>query len=561
MGPIDYHEDTLNGSAPQNKLSHQSILINILQTAITPYPFHVKIRNILDYITEQKHLNLGTNAVFSLIDQATETMTLKITNRLTSSADIPCQDHPVGICHCGQVALSGKAQYFTSPPPLQAFSSTPRPFPGTYCIPIVKNGKSLAVLSIYVANRQPPSEEVKTTLEAVANIFAVIIETQQMDQQLLKLVNDLRTSVINLREEKKFSESIIQGLKYGLIVTDLDGKIQKSNSAAKVILKSFTTHLEDRYLADIFSPESTAKLMEILPATSEQLDREISLSNQAGDKKIIGYSNVSREDAKNNRIGVIISIADLSELKYVHKEMEKMNRLSTVAEIASAVAHEVRNPLAGIKIMAQSIEEDAGNNGEQLECSQRIIRQVDRLNILLSDFFSYARPAEPHKRPTALATILAETKPLINSRLTKCNITLREDIAEPLPPIVADPHQVQQVFLNLFLNAIDAIYQQGVITIKAKPIGTEELLFYKKNHPGLLANVPYVKVEFTDNGKGMRADVAEQVFEPFFTTKTSGAGLGLSIVYRTLKENNAEIIIDSHEGLGTTFTIFFRAAI
>ena len=561
MVPIDYHENIHHGQSTPTNLSHQSILINILQAALKPHPFQVKIRNILDYIIEQKHLNLGTKAVFFLIDQVTETMTSKIANRLTSKNDMPCGDHPIGLCHCGQVAQSCKPQYFSTPPPLHDFSSNPQPFPGIYCIPVTKDGLCLAVLSIYVANRQPPNQDIKTLLDAVANIFAVIIETQQMDQQLIRLVNDLRSSVIDLREEKKFSESIIQGLKYGLIVADLDGKIRKSNSAAEAILKSFTPHLDNQYLADIFDAESVPKLLEILPAGSEQLDREVSVLTQEGDKKIIGYSNVSREDARDNKVGVIISMADISELKYVRKEMEKMNRLSTVAEIASAVAHEVRNPLAGIKIMAQSIEEESGDNNDQLECSQRIIRQVDRLNILLSDFFSYARPAEPNKRPTALSTILAETKPLINSRLVKSNITLHEDIAKRLPPIVADPHQVQQVFLNLFLNSIDAIRQQGIITIRAKLIGMEDLQLYKKEYPGLLADVPYVVVQFMDNGAGMHLNVTEQVFEPFFTTKTSGAGLGLSIVYRTLKENDAEITLESKEGKGTTFTIFFQAAI
>lgn len=561
MATTDFHENTLHEHPSPGNLSHQSILINVLQVALKPHPFQVKIKNILDYLTEQKHLMLGPRAIFFLVDHASETMTLKIANRSTSEADLTCGDHPLGICHCGQVALSGVARFFSTPPPLHDFSRNPYPFPGAYYVPVKKDGLTLAVLSIYVANRKEPSDEVKTLLEAIANIFAVIIETQQMDQQLIRLVNDLRTSIISLRDEKKFSESIIQGLKYGLIVANLDGKIIKSNSAAQSILKSFTNQLDGQYLSHIFGRENTEKLLEVLPDGSEPLDREIAIINQDGDRKIIGYSNVSREDAQDNKVGVIISMADVSELKYVRKEMEKMNRLSTVAEIASAVAHEVRNPLAGIKIMAQSIEEEATSNSEQLECSQRIIRQVDRLNVLLSDFFSYARPAEPKKRPTALTTILAETKPLINNRLSKNQIHLIEDIGERLPPIIADSHQVQQVFLNLFLNAIDTICQQGEITITAKLIGLEELLLYKKDHPGLLADVPYVVVNFTDNGAGMSPHIAEQVFEPFFTTKTSGAGLGLSIVYRTLKENDAEIVLQSEEGRGTTFTIFFQAAV
>jgi len=245
----------------------------------------------------------------------------------------------------------------------------------------------------------------------------------------------------------------------------------------------------------------------------------------------------------------------------VRKEMEKMNRLSTVAEIASAVAHEVRNPLAGIKIMAQSIEEEAKDNSEQLECSQRIIRQVDRLNELLSDFFSYARPAEPNKRPTSLSSIISETMPLINNRLIKNRITLSEDVSDQMPKIIADSHQVQQVFLNLFLNAIDAMKAQGHIEIYASFLTPSMLRYYKKKHPALLGDHNYVILRFTDNGTGMPPHVADQVFEPFFTTKTTGAGLGLAIVYRTLKENDAEIVLDSKEGKGTTFTIFFRAEV
>ena len=124
---------------------------------------------------------------------------------------------------------------------------------------------------------------------------------------------------------------------------------------------------------------------------------------------------------------------------------------------------------------------------------------------------------------------------------------------------IADPHQVQQVFLNLFLNAIDAIREGGQIDIYAAAMTPSMHAFYKKLYPALIGKKPYVVVRFTDNGSGMPSHVAEQVFEPFFTTKTSGAGLGLSIVYRTLKENDAEIVLESKEGKGTTFTIFFRA--
>jgi PAS domain S-box-containing protein len=396
-------------------------------------------------------------------------------------------------------------------------------------------------------------------LESIGNILATVIESQKMDQQLIELVNDLRISVTSAQEEKLFSESIIQSLNHGLIIADLHGNILKSNEVARRILQSFTTSLEGRNLRTLLGDLYTEKLTFLNSPAPGTHENELVLTSPEGGEKIISFSTGPRKDARGNQVGVIISMTDVTELRYVRKEMEKMNRLSTVAEIASAVAHEVRNPLAGIKIMAQSIEEDAAGNDQQLECSRRIIRQVDRLNELLTEFFSYARPVVPNKRATALTSILSETRPLIISKLIKNDIELKEDIASDLPRIIADPHQMQQVFLNLMLNSIDAIRQNGTIEISARLVIDDQLLSFKRKYPGLLTDSRYVLVIFSDNGSGMPAEIAAKAFEPFFTTKNSGTGLGLSIVYRTLRENDAVITLESRIGRGTTFNMFFQA--
>ncbi|MFH0780553.1 MAG: ATP-binding protein [Pseudomonadota bacterium] len=540
----------------------QNILIDTLRTALVPMPLKAKITRILDYLLTLDHLHLGTKAALFLVNPDSNTLELLVDRGFPSTQAIACKTTKLGFCHCGQAVKTGETAFYTTPPPLSDNALEPTPFTGNYCIPIIKDSHILGVFTIYVSPGHRHSTDLTEMLDAVANILAIIIESQQMDQQLIQLVNDLRGSIISLREEKKFSESVIQGLNHGLIVADLNGKIRKSNSVAQAIFKPFVKQLDGQYLADFLGDSASAELLATTPIKAGQMEKELTFfTPPTRDKKIIGYSNVPREDTKGNKVGVIISLSDISELKYVRKEMEKMNRLSTVAEIASAVAHEVRNPLAGIKIMAQSIEEESKDNSDQLECSQRIIRQVDRLNELLTDFFSYARPAEPNKRPTSLSSIITEIMPLINNRLTKNHITLSKDVSDKLPPIIADPHQVQQVFLNLFLNAVDAIdavRERGHIEIYASTLTPTMLKYYKKKNPALLGNHKYIIVNFTDNGTGMPLNVAEQVFEPFFTTKTSGAGLGLAIVYRTLKENDAEIVLDSKEGKGTTFTIFFR---
>ena len=154
--------------------------------------------------------------------------------------------------------------------------------------------------------------------------------------------------------------------------------------------------------------------------------------------------------------------------------MEKMNRFSTIAEIASAVAHEVRNPLAGIRTMSQVIDEQLAADAPHKEYTRRIIKQVDRLNELLTDFFTYARPPVPKRRAVPLRRIIEEIKPLVHSRLTKTGVTLLEEYEEKLPDIFADPSQIQQVFLNLFLNSLAALRREdGKIAIKSSYIGTD----------------------------------------------------------------------------------------
>ncbi len=538
---------------------HQVMLNNILKIALQSTFFKAKVESILDYLLAQKHLNFAQKAAFFVQGEDANHMILAVSKGFHKADIARCNTVQLGHCHCGQTAAEGDKRFFTTQP--IHLKRSKRPYYGNYCIPIGKDKQPLGILTLYVTEEHRHSPDMARFLESLGNIFTVIVENQQMDQQLILLVNDLRSSIVNLREEKKFSESIIQGLNHGLIVADLNGTIRKSNSVARTIFKPFVDSLNNKNLSTIFGQEIAEKLLDQSSLHKNQQDQELTLTTSGGENTIINYSTVPRENSRGDIVGIIISLSDISELKYVRKEMEKMNRLSTIAEIASAVAHEVRNPLAGIKIMAQSIEEEAHQDSEQQECSQRIIRQVDRLNELLTDFFSYARPAEPNKRPTSLSVIIAETNPLIQNRLTKKHITLHETISPDLPKIIADPHQVQQVFLNLFLNAIDAIKERGRIDISAKVLSKRKQQSYKKKYPAIIEDCPYIVVDFTDNGAGMSADVAKNVFEPFFTTKTSGAGLGLSIVYRTLKENNAAIILKSGEGKGTTFTIFFQADI
>lgn len=538
----------------------QQIINDILKISLEPYLFKELLERILRYLVTREQLHLAPKAGVFVVEPEEETLSLKAHIGFADKQISRCSTVKFGLCHCGRTVRERAILFFEDQPPLLKGQPKSHPRYRHYSIPIIRDNQPIGVLVLYVKDRHQLSVGMEQLLESVANILASVIENQKMDQQMVELVNDLRVSIISLQEEKLFSESVIQSLDHGLIVTDLAGNILKSNAVAKQILQPLAKTIEGKSLKSLVGVRHTAKLTRIITSPVDSRENLLQLQVKSGDEKIISYTTVPRKDARGNQVGMVISFTDVTELSYVRREMEKMNRLSTVAEIASAVAHEVRNPLAGIKIMAQSIEEDAAGNEQQLECSRRIIRQVDRLNELLTEFFSYARPVEPNKRPTSLAEILAETKPLIQNRLSKNAIELIEDVPDELPMILADPNQMQQVFLNLMLNAIDAIRQNGTITIKACLLSGKSLTGFKKKYPGLLTGGRYVLISFADNGKGMPAGVAEKVFEPFFTTKSNGTGLGLSIVYRTLRENDAVVTLESEQGKGTTFHMFIRAA-
>ncbi|MDR3090551.1 MAG: PAS domain-containing protein [Desulfobulbaceae bacterium] len=528
-----------------------SIIHEVLDIALRPLVYAEQLEHIIGYLANQEHLGFsGHWGVFG-VDMGDECLRLSLCSGFLATQRDICAKVPFGVCHCGQTFYRRKPTFFSDKPP-QRLHDEATAADTHYCLPVMHGEQVITLVILYMRPDWRPVPTTHILLETISRVLALVFDRRAMDQQLIELVNDLRDTVVRLRGEKAFSESIIQGLDQGLIVVDSLGKIEKHNAAAARILGSFGL-LSDGNLDELLQGQLPWR--EANPDDGKE--RECSLVTAQGEHICLRYCLSPRGDREEAQ-GWILSLADITELCFVRKEMEKMNRLSTVAEIAAAVAHEVRNPLAGIKIMAQSIEEEAESSDTQKECSRRIVRQVDRLNELLTEFFSYARPRQAHKRPASLATIIAETTPLISATLFMKSIRLVCRIPDDLPDIIADSNQVQQVLLNILLNAMDAVGERGVISLTAQHLTAAEIGGRKKDFPTLQAACDFVMLRCADNGRGMSPAVMDKVFEPFFTTKKSGTGLGMSIVYRTLLENDAQITVESQEGEGSAFTIFFQ---
>ena len=241
--------------------------------------------------------------------------------------------------------------------------------------------------------------------------------------------------------------------------------------------------------------------------------------------------------------------------------MRRVDRLASLGVMASGIAHEIRNPLAGIKAMAQTFEEELEPDDPKNEYVQRIIRLVNRLDDLLRTLFSYAKPSKPNRRICDIHHVLDDVISLMVQKMNHHQIKLVQDIQSDLPDAFVDPAQIQQVMVNLLLNAIEAINDGGEIQVRVRA-------FDPRKPPADVPRLPYlaiqtgeqiIEVHIRDSGVGIAEENLNQIFNPFFTTKTFGTGLGLSIVYQIVKENDGIIHYESEVDKGTDCYLYLPA--
>jgi signal transduction histidine kinase len=232
------------------------------------------------------------------------------------------------------------------------------------------------------------------------------------------------------------------------------------------------------------------------------------------------------------------------ELERLHREeLERTDRLATIGEMAAGIAHEVRNPLAGISGAIQVLVRVDDLGEEKREILEETLNQIDRLDKLVGDLLAYSRPSAPTLEPANLNEILEKSIFVLNLGSGKSEVRIDQHLDDRIAEVPADPEQVQQVFLNILLNAIQSIPGDGVVRVETAPAqrdGRDEVV-----------------VRIRDNGVGMSPETMEKALQPFFTTKSRGTGLGLSIARQILENHRATLQVSSVQGEGTEFTISF----
>lgn len=371
-------------------------------------------------------------------------------------------------------------------------------------------------------------------------------------------ITDKKTLEGQLIELKNFNESIIQSMGSGLLTADLEHRVTSFNMGAEQALGHSSSDVIGRPLEEIFPNELCQRLLSNVDDPDRGLlNRELQVLDKERHPVFIGFTVTPRYDLHNRRVGTIISFRDITQIKQMQAEVQRMDRLASMGVLASGIAHEIRNPLAGIKTIAQTLEEEIEPDDMKREYVSRIVRQVNRMDDLLKTVFSYAKPREPKRRPISLQEIIQEVVALVENRMRNQNVKFEEIYDPKLSTVYVDFYQIQQVFVNLFLNALDAMANGGELRLEALPKVTTLRRVDRRGNTFPIQNksANYVEVTVSDTGSGISAEALPSIFNPFFTTKPQGSGLGLSIVYRIITEHHGEIHVDSEPDHGTTFSV------
>lgn len=346
-------------------------------------------------------------------------------------------------------------------------------------------------------------------------------------------------------------EQILTNLEDGVITVDQEGKILFFNEAAEALTEISLSRAAQQPLERLFrrEPWLISLVKKTQPPQQESARGEGDFVTRWGRKIPMSLTVSPLQDPQGKYLGSILLFRNIKHRKELEEDLKRADRLALMGTLAAGLAHEIRNPLGGIKGAAQLLRRSIESDSSLCKYTDIMIREVDRVNQLIEQLLDLSRPAQLTLAPINVHRILEEVLLLETQTLGEKAIAVRKNFDPSLPRIKGDRAQLTQVFLNLIRNAFQSMEKAGALTITTRL----ETDFYVREQ-GSERN-RFIWVDITDEGAGIKEEDLPHIFSPFFTTRTNGTGLGLSICYRIIKEHGGLIRVDSAEGNGTIFKV------
>ncbi len=355
---------------------------------------------------------------------------------------------------------------------------------------------------------------------------------------LLFVVQSYRATRASLSRIKAFSDNVVENVPIGLLAMDHQGKIAAFNKGAEIILQLSAPEVIGQ-AAQKCLPTELLEEIDNSRIRDDVIEKEIECTTADG--KIvpleIGASRI--KDENDVFLGNVLLFKDLSEVRALRREVARSQRLASVGRLAAGVAHEIRNPLSSIKGFATYFKERYPDQPQDQQTAAIMIQEVDRLNRVVGQLLEFSRPIATKPQKISLSALLADSLTLIKDRAAEKNISVQVQNNARVDETRIDPDRINQILLNLYLNAIDAMEDGGKLTVELSADGQSG----------------QIGITVSDTGRGISPEHLSKVFDPYFTTKSGGTGLGLAMAYNIIEAMGGSIKVKSDPGKGTAFSI------
>src|SRR6266487_3801809 len=360
-----------------------------------------------------------------------------------------------------------------------------------------------------------------------------------------------------VQNAKIYNETLLENLTTGVIAAGIDERITVFNSEAGQIIELNSRDILDHAIDEL--PETLRDaLRDTLRTGESQENNELVL--RFDDRGVIVRASTSIFRGEDRQVlGALMVLTDITALKRLELQIRRSDRLASLGTLSAGMAHEIKNPLVSIKTFAQLLPERYQDSDFRDTFSNLIGHEIDRIDSLVNQLLRFARPAKPILKPLHAHEILEKALTLVGHRLYQKDIKLNRSWRADTDTIHGDADQLEQVFLNFFLNAMDAMKTHGELSVKTEIRSDEQwvsaLTYTNGESSGSGQAREALRITIRDSGEGIRAEDIPHVFDPFFTTKDYGTGLGLSVVHGIIQEHGGQIEVESKVAKGTAFHI------
>jgi PAS domain S-box-containing protein len=408
-----------------------------------------------------------------------------------------------------------------------------------YYIPCTVLNRTIAVLGLGKTMQGDflSSEDVEL-LETLAGYIGIALQNA-------RLYATLQAKVEQYERLKDFNENIVESISVGVLAVDLQDRIESWNSQMEVMYAKSRAEVLGQKLADVLPMNFMEEFARIRQNPGIHNLYKFRVQTPAGEERIANIAIAPLVTRDFSTIGRIVIVDDITERIDLEGQLSQAEKMSSIGLLAAGVAHEVNTPLAVISSYAQMLAKQVQGDDKKSALLDKITKQTFRASEIVNNLLNFSRTGSTEFREVDLNKIIHDTLALLEHQFKTAHIRVVGDLTPNLPTIHGSPGKLQQVFLNLFLNAKDAMSKGGELRVST-------------------ANGRSVNVRIADTGTGIAPEHIHRIYDPFFTTKngprnasSGGTGLGLSVTYGIIQEHAGKIRVESKPGEGTTFIMDF----